>query len=56
MADNLLIDVNRERVISRDYLPFIVMQLQTDSLADFAIPVLFNICVDYGKCRLVMTR
>lgn len=49
ISNHLRIDTNRGRAISEDYLPSIIRQLRDDYLADFAIPVLFNICVDYGE-------
>lgn len=30
-------------------LPLIIIQLRDTSLVPFAIPVLYNICIDYGK-------
>lgn len=48
-SDDIFPDVNRERVISQDYLPYIIKQLRSDELVDLAISVLFNICMDYGE-------
>jgi len=42
-------DENRARVVTSNYLPSIILQLKDTSLLPFAIPVLYNICVDYGK-------
>lgn len=42
-------DENRERVIASGCLPSIVMLLNDDSMLPYVIPVLFNICVEYGK-------
>lgn len=30
------------------YLPFVIAQIKDISLLPFAIPVLYNICLDYG--------
>jgi len=44
-----IIDENRKRVVSRTLMPSIVALIGQSSLIPFAIPVLFNVCVDYGK-------
>ncbi|KAI1637714.1 armadillo-type protein [Biscogniauxia mediterranea] len=44
-------DENRERVVSSGCLPKIVARLDDDSLLAIAIPVLFNICVDYEPAQ-----
>lgn len=41
-------DENRARVVADNYLLPVIMQLKDTSLLPFAIPVLYNICVDYG--------
>ncbi|KAI0129707.1 GTP binding protein [Xylariales sp. AK1849] len=45
-------DENRARVVAADCLPKIVNLLNNDSVLAFVIPVLFNICVDYGTYSL----
>jgi hypothetical protein len=35
-------------VVASNYLPSIINQLKDTSLFSFAIPVLYNICIDYG--------
>ncbi|KAI2607705.1 ARM repeat-containing protein [Hypoxylon fragiforme] len=47
-ADN---DENRQRVIDSGCIPQLVKLLETDSLLQYAIPVLFNICVDYEPAQ-----
>jgi len=42
-------DENRARVVALNSLPSIILQLKDTSLLPFAIPVLYNICIDYGK-------
>jgi hypothetical protein len=42
-------DENRERVVQGNYLPAIIRCLQIDAVVPYAIPVLYNILVDYGK-------
>ncbi len=41
-----LLDANRDRVIARNILPFVISQLQTEPW--LVIPVLNNIVADYG--------
>lgn len=41
--------MNRQRVVSRNGLPHIIRCLQDVSLIDVAVPVLFNICTDFGQ-------
>lgn len=43
------VDENRARVVASSCLPSIILQLQDTSLLPFAIPVLYNICIDYGE-------
>jgi len=43
------VDENRARVVASNYLPSVIIQLKDPSLLPFAIPVLYNICIDYGK-------
>lgn len=43
------LDANRESVVSQEFLLPIIKQLRNDSLANLVIPVLYNICVDYGR-------
>ncbi|PBP17238.1 GTP binding protein, partial [Diplocarpon rosae] len=40
-------DENRSRVVASNHMRSIVLQLQDVSLIAFAIPVLYNICIDY---------
>ncbi|KAA8576864.1 hypothetical protein EYC84_006908 [Monilinia fructicola] len=40
-------DENRARVVESNYIPLIVIQLSNSNLLAFAIPVLYNVCVDY---------
>ncbi|RAL63453.1 hypothetical protein DID88_003873 [Monilinia fructigena] len=40
-------DENRARVVESNYVPLIVTQLSDTNLLAFAIPVLYNVCVDY---------
>jgi hypothetical protein len=49
-------DENRSRVITSNYLPSIILQLKETSLLPFVIPVLFNICVDYGRTPKLTCR
>jgi hypothetical protein len=42
------VDENRARVVSSDSLRSVIFQLTDTSLLPFTIPVLYNICVDYG--------
>lgn len=44
-------DANRARVVEGDDLKIVVDQLKDESVLPYAIPVLFNILVDYGKLR-----
>ncbi len=41
------LDANRERVVARDILPSVIVQLQTEPW--LALPVLNNILADYGR-------
>lgn len=43
-------------VVSQEVIPSIIEQLQDDSLAKLVIPVLYNICVDYGKTILLTLK
>lgn len=45
------LDENRARLVATNYMPSLILQLNDSSLIPFAIPVLYNICVDYGKFR-----
>lgn len=44
-------DENRARVVDNDKLAILIKQLKDESLLPYAIPVLFNTLVDYGKYR-----
>jgi hypothetical protein len=48
LSANELADENREIVVSKNYLPSIIALINETPLLPFVIPVLFNICVDYG--------
>jgi hypothetical protein len=41
-------DENRARVVASNYLSPVILELNDTSLLPFAIPVLYNICIDYG--------
>ena len=41
-------DENRARVVAANYLPSVIRHLSDTSLLPFVIPVLYNICIDYG--------
>ena len=41
-------DENRQRLIERDSLRSIIVKLDNINLTSVAIPVLYNICFDYG--------
>lgn len=45
-------DENRARLVAANYMPSLILQLQDASLIPFAIPVLYNICVDYEPAQL----
>ncbi|KAH8598786.1 armadillo-type protein [Bisporella sp. PMI_857] len=45
-------DENRARVVAANSLPAIISQLKDTSLIPFAIPVLYNICLDYEPAQL----
>ena len=45
----LLSDQNRDRIVSQHTIPAIVKYFDHPSVAKVAVPVTFNICVDYGK-------
>ncbi len=36
-------------MVAANYLPSIINQLKDTSLISFVIPVLYNICIDYGE-------
>lgn len=42
-------DENRQRVIDLDYILSIIRLFQLPPIAHVAIPVLYNICSDFGK-------
>ncbi|KAI1775977.1 ARM repeat-containing protein [Hypoxylon cercidicola] len=44
-------DENRQRVVESGCLPRLVAMLGHDTLVRFAVPVLFNICVDYEPAQ-----
>ncbi|KAL3427756.1 GTP binding protein [Phlyctema vagabunda] len=45
-------DENRSRVVGSNYLPSIIQQLDDTTLLPFAIPVLYNIIIDYEPAQL----
>ncbi|ETS78309.1 hypothetical protein PFICI_10371 [Pestalotiopsis fici W106-1] len=45
-------DENRARVVASNCMPRIVNLINDDSMLAFAIPVLFNICVDYEPTQV----
>ncbi|PQE20979.1 GTP binding protein [Rutstroemia sp. NJR-2017a BBW] len=49
-------DENRERVVSANYMPTIISQLQDDTLLAFVIPVLYNVCVDYVPAQQAASK
>lgn len=42
-------DENRARIVASNAMSSLILQLQDVTLIAFAIPVLYNICIDYGK-------
>ncbi|KAF4629001.1 hypothetical protein G7Y89_g9148 [Cudoniella acicularis] len=44
-------DENRARLVASNFMPSIILQLQDAALIPFAIPVLYNICVDYEPAQ-----
>jgi hypothetical protein len=42
-------DKNRERIVSDQTIPAIIKHFDNPPVAKIAVPVTFNICVDYGK-------
>ncbi|KAI1408696.1 ARM repeat-containing protein [Hypoxylon sp. FL1857] len=49
-------DENRQRVVDSGCLPQLVKLLGHDSLLQLAIPVLFNICVDYEPAQAAASK
>ncbi|KAI1104991.1 ARM repeat-containing protein [Jackrogersella minutella] len=49
-------DENRQRVVDSGSLPQLVRLLTHESLLQFAIPVLFNICVDYEPAQAAASK
>ncbi|KAI1388055.1 ARM repeat-containing protein [Hypoxylon trugodes] len=49
-------DENRQRVIDSDHLPGLVKLLSNESLLQLAIPVLYNICVDYEPTQATAAK
>jgi hypothetical protein len=47
-------DENRERVLHYAILPNVLQQLQDPELVSVAVPVVYNICVDYGLLHLLI--
>ena len=48
-TDQHIIDKNRQRLVEAECLPKIVNLLQDNDYILLVVPVLFNICVDYGE-------
>ena len=48
IISNSFIDENRARVVANGTISTIIGLLSEKPLLPFVIPVLFNICVDYG--------
>lgn len=42
-------DINRELAISQAYLPSLVRHVKNPRLSNIIIPVIYNICNDYGQ-------
>ncbi|OTA56597.1 ARM repeat-containing protein [Hypoxylon sp. EC38] len=49
-------DENRQRVVDSGLVPQLVRLLGHDSLLQLAIPVLFNICVDYEPAQVAASK
>ncbi|XDG06389.1 hypothetical protein ABKA04_006004 [Annulohypoxylon sp. FPYF3050] len=49
-------DENRQRVIDSGHLPDLVKLLTHDTLLQFAVPVLYNICVDYEPAQIAASK
>ncbi|PQE27248.1 GTP binding protein [Rutstroemia sp. NJR-2017a WRK4] len=56
LADGARDYENRERVVSANYMPTIISQLQNDTLLAFVIPVLYNVCVDYVPAQQAASK
>ena len=50
----MITDENRQRLMERDSLRSIIIKLNNVELTSVAIPVLYNICCDYGKLHVLM--
>ena len=49
-STHLVTDENRSRVVEAGLLSNeLIRILEDDSILPFAVPVIYNICVDYGK-------
>lgn len=48
MAVDTRPDDNRRRVVDQNHLISVIQQLHNPLLAEVALNVLYNICVDYG--------
>jgi hypothetical protein len=49
-------DENRARVVGGNYIPVIMSYLSDPDMVPFAVPVLYNIMVDYGMKLLDKTE
>ncbi|KAI1089706.1 ARM repeat-containing protein [Rostrohypoxylon terebratum] len=49
-------DENRQRVIDSGRLPDLVKLLTEDAFLQFAVPVLYNICVDYEPAQIAASK
>ncbi|RFU33636.1 hypothetical protein B7463_g2692, partial [Scytalidium lignicola] len=45
-------DENRARIVASTCMPAIIKQLEDSSIVPFAVPVLYNICLDYEPAQL----
>ena len=43
-------DENRMRVVNQNYTLHIIKLFQNPAVLHVAIPVIYNVCVDFGKC------
>jgi len=51
---NHTIDENRKRVVDRNYTLPIIELFQNPAVMHVAVPVIYNICVDFGRCSSPM--
>ena len=48
MNSNVWLDQNRQHVLRKDAMHHLIYQLENPRLATIAIPVVYNICCNYG--------